>query len=122
MTKLLEKAVEMVRKLSADSQDAIARAMSDHDLSGLRAALLADFACNDHRRTGLGKLESADPRALQRASPQATDRLAATWYSGSPFTIDVNLTDGQTHAVSLYAVDWDTTTRAARRPSRSWTT
>ena len=50
---------------------------------------------------------------MQKGSPQATDRIAATWY-GSQFTIDVNLTDGQTHAVSLYALDADLTGRAER--------
>ena len=56
---------------------------------------------------------TTDVRALQKGSAQATDRIAACWY-GSQFTIDVNLTDGQTHAVSLYALDWDSTGRAER--------
>ena len=55
--------------------------------------------------------DTQDPRALQKGSPSATDRIAASWY-GQQFTIDVNLTDGQTHDVSLYADDWDSTTRA----------
>src|SRR5262249_29986812 len=29
------------------------------------------------------------------------------WYSGASFTIDVNLTDGKTHPIALYALDWD---------------
>ena len=56
---------------------------------------------------------TGDVRALQKGAPQATDRIAACWY-GSQFTIDVNLTDGQAHAVSLYALDWDTTSRVER--------
>ncbi|HVL13301.1 MAG TPA: hypothetical protein VM529_12110, partial [Gemmata sp.] len=48
---------------------------------------------------------TADARALQK--PASTDRHAATWYSGNSFTIDVNLTDGQTHRVSAYFLDWD---------------
>jgi len=52
---------------------------------------------------------TTDVRALQKAG--ATDRLAATWY-GDAFTVDVNLTDALTHRVALYAVDWDSTTRA----------
>jgi len=38
--------------------------------------------------------------------PGSTSRIAACWYSSTSFTIDVNLTDGQVHPVSLYAVDW----------------
>ena len=44
--------------------------------------------------------------------PGSTSRIAACWYSGTSFTIDVKLTDGQVHLVSLYAVDWDTTSRS----------
>ena len=44
--------------------------------------------------------------------PGSTSRIAACWYSSTSFTIDVNLTDGQVHPVSLYAVDWDTTSRS----------
>jgi hypothetical protein len=51
-------------------------------------------------------------RALQR--PAATDRFAAGWYNSTTFSIDVNLTDGLTHQVAVYAVDWDSTTRAER--------
>jgi hypothetical protein len=54
------------------------------------------------------------PIALPESSATATDRIAATWYSGSSFTVDVNLTDGQTHEVALYLVDWDTTGRSER--------
>jgi hypothetical protein len=49
-------------------------------------------------------------RALQKAA--AADRIAATWYSGSAFSIDVNLTDGAPHQVSVYVVDWDNQERA----------
>jgi hypothetical protein len=53
---------------------------------------------------------TTDVRALQKAS--ASDRVAATWYSPSSFTIDVNLTDGQPHQVALYCVDFDSQNRA----------
>jgi subtilisin family serine protease len=49
---------------------------------------------------------TSDARALQKAAP-ATDRIATAWYSGTSFTIDINLTDGNTHQVSIYALDWD---------------
>jgi hypothetical protein len=48
---------------------------------------------------------TTDVRALQKVS--ASDRIAATWYSGSTFTIDLNLTDGNTHQLALYCLDWD---------------
>jgi DNA-binding beta-propeller fold protein YncE len=54
---------------------------------------------------------TTDPRALQTASGSST-RIASTYYSASSFTIDVNLTDGYTHNVSLYLLDWDSTARA----------
>ena len=52
---------------------------------------------------------TTDPRGLQDAG--GTGRIAACWYSGTSFTVDVNLTDGQTHDLELYFVDWDTTGR-----------
>jgi len=53
---------------------------------------------------------TADVRGLQKAA-STTDRLAATWY-GDTFAIDLNLTDGLTHRVALYVVDWDSTSRS----------
>lgn len=55
---------------------------------------------------------TTDVRALQR--PAAADRVAACWYSGGSFSVDVNLTDGATHHVALYAVDWDSVDRIER--------
>jgi hypothetical protein len=53
---------------------------------------------------------TTDLRALQKAA-STTDRLAAAWY-GATFSIDVNLTDGLTHRLALYVVDWDSNSRA----------
>ncbi|MDQ6678854.1 MAG: hypothetical protein M3Z09_16340 [Acidobacteriota bacterium] len=50
-----------------------------------------------------------DIRALQKIS--AADRLASAWYSPGAFTVDINLTDGKTHRVSLYCLDWDSAIR-----------
>ncbi len=51
---------------------------------------------------------STDPRAL--LIPGSTNSIASAWTTtnlqGSSFTIDVNLTDTNTHQVSLYCVDW----------------
>jgi subtilase family serine protease len=53
---------------------------------------------------------TSDVRALQKGS-NSSDRIAATWYSSS-FTVDVNLTDGKTHQIALYLLDWDNAERA----------
>ncbi len=52
---------------------------------------------------------TTDPRALQ--NPSDRGRIAACWYSGSSFTVDVDLTDGQVHNLDLYLIDWDSTVR-----------
>jgi hypothetical protein len=48
---------------------------------------------------------TSDPRAL--AIPSGNEGVASCWYSSSSFAFDVNLTDGNTHQVALYALDWD---------------
>jgi len=58
-----------------------------------------------------------DPRALQK--PGAKDRVAACWYTptlsaGSVYTMDVNLTDQNTHTVALYMLNWDNTSQRAQ--------
>jgi hypothetical protein len=47
---------------------------------------------------------TSDTRALQQTG---ISRLASCWYAANTFSVDVNLTDGQTHKVALYALDWD---------------
>jgi hypothetical protein len=54
---------------------------------------------------------ATDPVALQTA-PAATSRIAACDYSGTNFTIDINLTDGKSHQVALYMADYDNLNRA----------
>jgi hypothetical protein len=50
------------------------------------------------------KSSTTDVRALQ---VPGDGRVAATWYSRTSYTVDVNLTDGQTHGLALYFLDWD---------------
>ena len=51
---------------------------------------------------------TTDVRALENATPGATNRIAASWYnSAGQFSIDINLTDGLTHVVTVYADDYD---------------
>jgi subtilisin family serine protease len=47
---------------------------------------------------------TTDPRALENAS--GIGRTAGIWVSSTTFTVDVNLTDGQAHDLTFYAVDW----------------
>src|SRR6267378_3891893 len=55
---------------------------------------------------------TSDVRGLQRAA--LNDRLAAAWNANSLLTIDVNLTDGQTHRLAVYGLDWDGNNRTER--------
>ncbi len=52
---------------------------------------------------------TTDARALEAPGGGAT-RNSTQWF-GSSFTIDVNVTDGQSHLLSLYALDWGKTGR-----------
>ncbi|HEV3386266.1 MAG TPA: putative glycoside hydrolase [Gemmata sp.] len=45
-----------------------------------------------------------DVRAL--VNP-AGGRVAATWYAAKSFSVNVDVTDGQTHQVALYFLDWE---------------
>jgi hypothetical protein len=47
-----------------------------------------------------------DVRALQKASDPA-ERIAGVWYSSTSFSVDLNITDSNTHQVALYCLDWD---------------
>ena len=51
---------------------------------------------------------TTDPRALQNPSAPTGSRLADTWYAsnGTSFTVDVDLTDGRSHDLELYLMDW----------------
>src|SRR5262249_34351663 len=54
---------------------------------------------------------TSDARALQRVS--APGRIASCWCD-STITFDINITDGLTHQIAFYGVDWDARGRAAR--------
>ncbi|MGH9691133.1 MAG: hypothetical protein ACRD4C_08680 [Candidatus Acidiferrales bacterium] len=48
---------------------------------------------------------TTDPRGLQVPTG---GRIAVAWYNTTtPFNVTANFTDGQTHKLSLYLVDWD---------------
>jgi uncharacterized protein (TIGR03437 family) len=63
---------------------------------------------------------TTDLRGLQKTS--AADRIAARWETGSFFSIEVNLTDGLTHRVAIYSVDWDGSNRQQRVDVVDWAT
>jgi hypothetical protein len=50
---------------------------------------------------------------VQRVSA-GTDRIASVWYSPTAFDVNLNLTDGQTHQVGLYVIDYDAFGRSVR--------
>ena len=52
---------------------------------------------------------TSDIDALQK--PDGSSRFAVCWYSFTSFGLQVNLPAGETHRVSVYAVDYDTETR-----------
>ena len=53
---------------------------------------------------------TTDPRALEDAV--GTSSIASGVCSSTTFTVDVDLTDGQTHDLELYFLDWDSTSRS----------
>jgi hypothetical protein len=48
---------------------------------------------------------TSDVRALK--IPNSSVGIASTWYNNPSFSYDVNITDGNTHQIALYALDWD---------------
>lgn len=55
---------------------------------------------------------TSDTRALQNAA--GTDRIAGVWFLDGSFNVDINITDGQTHRVAMYFVDWDANATSSR--------
>jgi hypothetical protein len=41
----------------------------------------------------------------------STTGIASAWYNNPGFSFDVNVSDGKTHQIALYALDWDNTGR-----------
>ena len=54
----------------------------------------------------------ARPRSPHPPESQPEPAIAGTWYATNSFTVNVNLTDGQTHDLELYFLDWDSTARS----------
>jgi hypothetical protein len=65
----------------------------------------------DTAYTWSGASSANCPRGLQ-VSSGSSNCIASTYYSATSFTINLNLTDGNVHKISLYLLDWDTSTRS----------
>ena len=53
------------------------------------------------------------PQALVYApGTNPSTRIAACWYASTSFTVDVNVTDGNTHDIELYLLDYDANNRS----------
>ena len=48
----------------------------------------------------------------RRASAGSGNRFAATYFAYGAFNVNLNLTDANTHRVSLYLLDWSNTSRS----------
>jgi outer membrane protein assembly factor BamB len=66
-----------------------------------------------HNATYVWTTSTSDVRAPMKLS-STTGRVAGCWFSSGVFTIDLNFTDGQTHQVALYALDFDNYGRSER--------
>jgi hypothetical protein len=56
---------------------------------------------------------TSEPRALQK--PNSSDRIAPCWYHPTGFNVDLNFTDGKTHQVAFYLLDWDSANLRSER-------
>jgi uncharacterized repeat protein (TIGR01451 family) len=76
-----------------------------YDLANSSQSLPSSIAVStQNQATWTWAPSSTDPRALQIPGGGA---LAATWFSAPALTFDVNLTDGLSHQLALYLIDWD---------------
>lgn len=94
-----------------------------HGVYGTRGYSVAGGTENEPSGTNISFINSSfymwdgnpsDSRAPYRDSV-VTSRVAATWYSQNSFDIDVNITNGSTYHVGLYALDWDTSNSRTER-------
>jgi hypothetical protein len=79
------------------------------DVTSFPAFAQASFSSNALSWTW--NSNTGDLTALQRAS--GSGRIAATWYeTAGSFTMDLPITDGVSHQLALYLLDWDVRGRA----------
>ena len=75
------------------------------DISGVGDTLLSYATASTTGIPYTWAASTTDVRAPQNLN--GTGRTAAEWYAGSTFDFDLGLTDGATHQVALYLVDFD---------------
>jgi hypothetical protein len=63
------------------------------------------------QHTKIWTKSTTDIRAL---SNPAGGRIAAAWYASNSFTVKINVTDGRTHQLALYFLDWNNAGRSER--------
>jgi hypothetical protein len=78
--------------------------------SNVKNPSYAQLTFNGQQRNWTWVASTTALNALQKPE-NPIDRIAGTWYSTTSFTIDINVTDGQSHQIALYALDWDSTLR-----------
>lgn len=81
------------------------------DLASLPSSITVTPTGKSDSTWNSNPMYSKYPQALQRAE-SSNKRIAATWYSNTSYTIDVNITDGKHHQLALYCLDWDSFSRA----------
>jgi hypothetical protein len=93
------------------------------DASNLPATIVVtpngNLDCGGNSGNGCWAPTTSEPRALEKLSDPTNhdDRIAACWYTqssepGSTYSIDVKISDGQTHQMALYILDWDSLGRS----------
>jgi hypothetical protein len=65
----------------------------------------AGFTTNGSRYTWDGA--TTDIRALQKTADGSVDRFASCWFANSELSLNLTMTDGKLHPVSLFFMDWD---------------
>ena len=58
---------------------------------------------------------TAQIRAPQKSATGSTDRVAGVWYAANSESIDIHLSDGNSHQIAIYALDWDYNNARAER-------
>ncbi|MGA2259790.1 MAG: type II secretion system protein [Thermoguttaceae bacterium] len=82
---------------------------SGYSIEGIATSLPAYASVSftgDATYTWTSPAPASDVRGLQNPGSPTT-HTATCWYNSPNFTINVGVTDGNTHQIGLYAVDWD---------------
>ena len=67
----------------------------------------AQVSFNSRSQPTVWAASTTDPRACPISAASGAARYAGCWWTWSNITINVNVTDGGTHRIALYALDWN---------------